>query len=117
MALILNGAPPAVQGKAYWGASHEIEIRDFYDCLASGRSFPLEGAAGYPALNLVKAIQQSAATAGHLASIVHVMHLAQRDAAHRKQPLSDAHVLNAIKWRREKFNPKFFAVAPSGGRK
>jgi predicted dehydrogenase len=62
MTLLLDGKPPTVSGKAYWGAGHAAEIRDFYDCLETGRPFMLEGAAGYPALNLVKAIQQSSAT-------------------------------------------------------
>ena len=52
-------------------------------------------------------------SAGHLASIVHVMHLAQRDAALRKEPIADTHVRNAIEWRRSKFNQKFFFV-PKG---
>lgn len=62
MALLLGGKDPTVAAKAYWGAGHAAEIRDFYDCLETGRPFPLEGAAGYPALNLVKAIQESSAT-------------------------------------------------------
>lgn len=62
MKLLLSGEKPALAGKAYWGASHGLEIRDFYDCLETGRPFPLEGKAGYPALNLVKAIQESAQT-------------------------------------------------------
>ncbi len=62
MTLLLSGKAPAVSGKAYWGAGHPAEIRDFYDAIETGRPFMLEGAAGYPALNLVKAIQQSSAT-------------------------------------------------------
>jgi len=62
MALLVGGKDPAVAEKAYWGAGHFAELRDFYDCLATGRPFMLEGAAGYPALNLVKAIQLSSAT-------------------------------------------------------
>lgn len=62
MTMILSGKNPTVAEKAYWGAGHAAEIRDFYDCIETGRPFLLEGAAGYPALNLVKAIQQSSAT-------------------------------------------------------
>ncbi len=62
MTMILSGKNPTVAEKAYWGAGHAAEIRDFYDCVETGRPFLLEGAAGYPALNLVKAIQQSSAT-------------------------------------------------------
>lgn len=62
MTRLLDGKAPTVSGKAYWGAGHAAEIRDFYDCLETGRPFLLEGAAAYPALNLVKAIQQSSAT-------------------------------------------------------
>ncbi len=61
MHLLLGGKDPAVAEKAYWGAGHLAELRDFYDCLETGRPFLLEGAAGYPALNLVKAIQASSA--------------------------------------------------------
>lgn len=46
-------------GKAYWGSSHEALINDFYRCLASGDSFPLEGAAGFNGLKMVKAIYDS----------------------------------------------------------
>lgn len=64
----------------------------------------------------VQALARIAAASGHLASIVHVMHLAQRDANHRKQPIADLHVANAIRWRREKFNQKFF-TSQKGDRK
>ncbi|MGI6238382.1 MAG: Gfo/Idh/MocA family protein [Christensenellales bacterium] len=62
MRLLLGGEEPSVSGKAYWGANHAIQIRDFYDCIVTGRAFLLDGAAGYPALNLVKAIHLSAQT-------------------------------------------------------
>ena len=60
-----------------------------------------------------QALAKIAASSGHFASIVHVMHLAQRDAGHRKETLADRHVANAIRWRREKFNQKFFFL-PKG---
>ena len=58
----------------------------------------------------VAAMGKIAQASGHLASIVHVMHLAQRAAALAKQDLCDAHVRNAIEWRRKKFNQEFFRV-------
>ena len=61
----------------------------------------------------LQALARISVSSGHLASIVHVMHLAQRDAALRKEPISDTHVRNAIEWRRQKFNPKFFFI-PKG---
>ena len=64
----------------------------------------------------VQALSKIAASSGHLASIVHVMHLAQRDAGHRKETIADRHVANAIRWRREKFNQKFFFL-PKGDAK
>ena len=62
MELILDGAPPAVSDKAYWGSGHAAEISDFYDCVRTGRKFMLEDGEAYAALNLVKAIQESSAT-------------------------------------------------------
>ena len=60
--LILDGAAPTVGDKAYWGAGHAAELADYYDCLATGRHFMLEDEAAYPALNLVKAVQESSRT-------------------------------------------------------
>ena len=60
--MLLDGAPPAVSDKAYWGSGHAAELSDFYDCLRTGRKFMLEDAEAYTALNLVKAIQESSAT-------------------------------------------------------
>ena len=64
MELIMDGAPPAMSDKAYWGAGHAAQLTDFYDCLRTGRRFMLEDAEAYPALNLVKAIQESSAKGG-----------------------------------------------------
>lgn len=61
MEMILDGAPPTVGDKAYWGAGHAAQLSDFYDCLRTGKPFMLEDAEAYPALNLVKAIQLSSA--------------------------------------------------------
>lgn len=60
-----------------------------------------------------QALAKVAASSGHIASIVHIMHLAQRDATNRKEPVADAHVGRAIKWRRENFNQQFFFI-PKG---
>lgn len=60
--MLLDGAPPAVSDKAYWGSGHAAELSDFYDCLRTGRKFMLENGEAYTALNLVKAIQESSAT-------------------------------------------------------
>ena len=60
--LILDGKPPEVSDKAYWGSGHAAQLADFYDCLRTGRHFMLEDGEAYPALNLVKAIQESSAT-------------------------------------------------------
>ena len=65
------------------------------------------------AAETLQQLAKIAASSGHLASIVHVMHLAQRDAALRKEALADRHVANAIRWRRYMFNQKFFFV-PKG---
>ena len=60
--LLLDGAPPAVSDKAYWGSGHAAELSDFYDCIRTGRKFMLEDGEAYAALNLVKAIQESSKT-------------------------------------------------------
>ena len=50
-----------VGGKSYWGTGHLAQLNDYYEKLISGERFWLDGAQAFPALNLVKAIQQSAA--------------------------------------------------------
>ena len=60
--LLERGEAPALAEKSYWGASHRLQIADFYDSLRDGRPIAVDGRGGYPALNLVKAIQQSSAT-------------------------------------------------------
>lgn len=62
----------------------------------------------------LQALARVAASSGHFASIVHVMHLAQRDASLQQKPLCDAHVRKAIEWRRQKFNQKFFIQRKGG---
>ncbi len=45
--------------KSYWGDSHKIQIAKVYDCILSGVPFEIDGRSAFPALNLVKAIQES----------------------------------------------------------
>lgn len=57
--LLVGGQAPTVAGKAYWGAGHPAQIRHFYDCLARGERFPIDGRSAYPALELLKRIYES----------------------------------------------------------
>ena len=50
-----------VGGKAYWGTGHLAQLNDYYDKLVRGEKYWLNGEQAFPALELVKAIQQSAA--------------------------------------------------------
>ncbi len=45
--------------KSYWGDSHKIQITKVYDCIINGVPFEIDGRSAFPALNLVKAIQES----------------------------------------------------------
>lgn len=45
--------------KAYWGGGHKLLIEDFYDKLAGGQSFELDGAQGIKAVEIVSAIYKS----------------------------------------------------------
>ena len=45
--------------KSYWGDSHKIQIAKVYDCILNGVPFEIDGRSAFPALNLVKAIQES----------------------------------------------------------
>lgn len=47
---------PEAAGRAYWGASHELLIADFYRCVTSGEPFPVSLAEGMKSLHLVDAI-------------------------------------------------------------
>ena len=59
MKLLERGEAPALSEKAYWGASHGLQIADFYHSLRTGGPIAVDGRSAYPALNLVKAIQAS----------------------------------------------------------
>lgn len=50
-----------VGGKSYWGTGHLAQLNDYYDKMIKGEKYWLNGEQAFPALNLVKAIQQSAA--------------------------------------------------------
>jgi UDP-N-acetyl-2-amino-2-deoxyglucuronate dehydrogenase len=50
-----------VGGKAYWGTGHLAQLNDYYEKMMAGEKFWLDGVQAFPALNIVKAIQQSAA--------------------------------------------------------
>lgn len=45
--------------KSYWGDSHKIQLSKLYDCILKGVPFEIDGKSAFPALNLVKAIQES----------------------------------------------------------
>ena len=62
MKLLERGEAPALSEKAYWGASHGLQIADYYDCLRTGAPLAVDARSAYPALNLVKAIQASSAS-------------------------------------------------------
>lgn len=57
--LLERGEHGAVAGKAYWGSSHGIQIADYYEALAKGEKYWIDGRSGFPALALVRAIIQS----------------------------------------------------------
>jgi len=45
--------------KAYWGVSHQFQIRDFYEHILQGKHFWLDGPEGYKAFRLVMDIYES----------------------------------------------------------
>lgn len=49
-----------ISGKAYWGCGHEACIRDFYDCLESGREYRNDLASTENTFNTVMDIYESA---------------------------------------------------------
>lgn len=48
--------------KSYWGGSHKTQLAKVYDCILNGVPFEIDGKSAFPALNLVKAIQESSKT-------------------------------------------------------
>ncbi|MBQ3080711.1 MAG: Gfo/Idh/MocA family oxidoreductase [Clostridia bacterium] len=60
--LVLRGQDAKHLGeKSYWGDSHKIQIAKLYDCILTGKKFEIDARSAFPALNLVKAIQESSA--------------------------------------------------------
>ena len=52
--------PETFSGKSYWGHGHKAIIRDFYDCLRTGRKFSIDAHEGGKALKTVAAAYKSA---------------------------------------------------------
>ncbi len=49
-------------GKSYWGHGHAALIRDFYDCMKTGRRFFIDAAEGAKALRLLKRLYKASAS-------------------------------------------------------
>lgn len=49
----------AAETKPCWGTGHNRLIADFYDCLASGRHFPIDAAEGAKSVQLILAVYRS----------------------------------------------------------
>lgn len=47
------------QGKACYGSGHEALISDYYDCIKTGRKFPIDGAEGAKVIRLILAVYKS----------------------------------------------------------
>lgn len=52
--------------KSYWGTSHARLIHDFYQKLAEGNPFPIDGHEAAKAVRMIEAIYQSAATGNRI---------------------------------------------------
>ena len=48
-----------IRGKDYWGGGHEALIHDFYDCIATGRRFPIDSHEGGKSVEEFSAIYES----------------------------------------------------------
>ena len=48
-----------IRGKDYWGSGHEALIHDFYDCIATGRRFPIDSHEGGKSVEEFSAIYES----------------------------------------------------------
>jgi predicted dehydrogenase len=66
--VLLNGKPVEIEdtrdhanlvGKTVWGTGHAILIRDFYDCIANGRPFPVSGKEAAKVVRLILSMYQS----------------------------------------------------------
>lgn len=49
----------AVHGKDYWGSGHGFLIEDFYDCIETGRRFPVSGEEAMVSVKLLEAVYAS----------------------------------------------------------
>ncbi|WP_029695505.1 Gfo/Idh/MocA family protein [Lacrimispora indolis] len=56
---VYPAAGPDVQGEAYWGNYHEVQLRDFYRCLEEGRKVPTDPEDAKKTLKLVLDIYRS----------------------------------------------------------
>lgn len=52
----------SVLGKDYWGSGHGILIRDFYECVKTGRPFPVSAEEAMKMVKLLEAVYQSGKT-------------------------------------------------------
>lgn len=48
-----------VVGKDYWGSGHGLLIQDFYDCIETGRTFPVSGEEALLTVRLLEAVYRS----------------------------------------------------------
>ena len=55
----MRGGQPKLLGKACYGNGHEALIADFYDCIATGRHFELDGAEGAKVVRMILAAYES----------------------------------------------------------
>lgn len=53
-----------IPGKAYWGASHELLISDFYDQVRDGRKFWIDEAEGIKSLRIISELYRLSRTLG-----------------------------------------------------
>lgn len=51
-----------VLGKDYWGSGHGFLIKDFYDCVETGRTFPVSGEEALVSVRLLEAVYRSGKT-------------------------------------------------------
>ncbi|MBQ7548717.1 MAG: Gfo/Idh/MocA family oxidoreductase [Clostridia bacterium] len=56
------GADNGIAGKSYWGTSHGALINDFYDCIKTGRKFPIDSYEGGKAVEEFLAVYRSSET-------------------------------------------------------
>jgi len=60
--LLVSAQQEASGEKAYWGVGHELQIKDFYECIAAGAPFTLDAREGYKALRTVLALYRASET-------------------------------------------------------